>query len=303
MNQIHKIAALPLLAVALALGCSADAAPDQPSRTDTERSAELEALGVFDVAVDGDRQILLDNEGRRLGSLEQTGPYVEITLAGETAVLERRGTSLGVSCTAMNGRHVLDAPGELEGWLRIAAVGEPCVRAIEVARVITRIDSAHDAACTVSEIDGDAQLTCAYEEGEAPRNLGIGGCGCGGDGWGFCPAECWSCGGFDFGPAAACEDPWGDDPWGGGGGGGGSGLDCAIHSRPFATTFVAPTRADAEFYSRLWVQRACSNSKPSTACGWGEFLTTATDCKEVTDSDGEPAWSCDSAVWCTYEPV
>lgn len=299
------------LAATLSPGC---AVGDDRELTDAnllqDHAAELEALGVFDVVPEGEIEVLLDQAGSRVGFVAEAGPHVDVGFGPELAVLERRGMSLGVSCSSSTEHVVLDSPTELRAWLGETDASEDCVRAVRVARLVSGIDAAHAEGCAIELVDGEERLGCASDpntEGEVEFRILDVGCGCEGDGWGLCPAECWSCG-DNFAPVDPfCDDPW-DDPWGDGGGGGGDGgggdLDpvvcSAFDEQVEGSGWHFYTASGAKDYAKSDAEDNCE-AKGTKLNGWCSPNPTSTVAYDWWyDGVHDNRWEANARTQCKY---
>ena len=217
-HMVTKTGNAGVLLAVFVLGCAVeDAAP-----RDVKHGSELVRLGVYDVVSEGVDDVLLDEAGREIGRVSAFGPRVEADLDGEGVILERAGTRLGLMCSSMAERVVLESPIELADWIDGAAIGAACRRALRVASLVSGIESAHAGGCEIDFVDGEQVLICDPSVEDPFRTLGSG-CGCQVDSFGYCGADCWDCGGgFGYDSFGSfCEDPFGDpwgDPWDDGGG-------------------------------------------------------------------------------------
>lgn len=242
---------LSALLVTTFAACTISDEPRDEAPLTARQLERLDALGI--ASVHGEQaMILLDRAGDQVGTLSHQGPSVAVELGAISAKLQRGGPGLHVECSESVQAVVLGAPSELTAWLDSGEVDPACARAIEIAAIITEIDSAHAPGCVTTEVDGKHVLDCSaaeeIDDDETFRLMANGqDCGCEEEWGGYCPAECWSCGQF-------C-DPWGTgDPWGGGGGGGG-GYDPEPPVPP-----CTPYGQDCS------VARACCNSN---VCAYG----------------------------------
>jgi len=252
-------------------GCEAVSEPVDDAERNAltrEQREELLVLGIADAVPEGNMHILLDVEGDEIGVVSQIGPRVEVGIGDEIAVLGRRDASLSVQCSSMAEPEVLDTPGVLSDWLADSELEPECIRVIEAARIVTAIDTAHAPGCTLEEVDGVERLACDTDDQTEFRNLGLG-CECAGDGWGFCPASCWSC---DGGYNPVCEDG-GDGGGGGGGGDGGGGggggdLGCSAYNKTFTRTRGGTVIFGEDFTGFCSAAESAARSACTSSSGW-----------------------------------
>ena len=293
-RQLETALAMGVACAVMAGGC---ASGTDGVHVDGAQREALAALGVVDAVVD-DAGFALVSETGSVGALTQDGRLFAVSLDGVYAQVHRGDAVVSVLCGTSESAVEIALGSDFAGAVEASGLDDSCARLVSVTNVLGGLDQAHDPSCEVTAVGADERLACGAEPSgeadvagareallEAPGGGST--CTCAGDGWGFCPAECWSC------SPNAC-DPWGGGggDWDGGGGGGGGGTPADACDR-VSYDWVMGEECDASWgftcsscyaslppagSGRKVIRRGCTS-------GW-----TYNDCYQVT----APCTSCNT---------